>query len=220
MSAIISEGLQSSLTDSSTEEAITTLVEIVREQQEQIDELQEQLSQTKREQAEDRQRITTLEDTIDDIETAEDAEDGDISTTTPTPEMVDTTVPNAETSLEDVIRLPEHVAEDSLSKNQERARFVAKDVVDYSRSVPAGRVIRSSEIRRVLRAGEDSTIHTETVSRVMDFLDRLGEDDVRIRESQSGERVVVFEDDLVKRIVAWGNHDVVTPNTSSGGART
>jgi len=220
MSAIISEGLQSSLTDSSTEEAITTLVEIVREQQEQIDELQEQLSQTKREQAEDRKRITTLEDTIDDIETAEDAEDGDISTTTPTPEMVDTTVPNAETSLEDVIRLPEHVAEDSLSKNQERARFVAKDVVDYSRSVPAGRVIRSSEIRRVLRAGEDSTIHTETVSRVMDFLDRLGEDDVRIRESQSGERVVVFEDDLVKRIVAWSNHDVVTPNTSSGGART
>ena len=215
MSISNAEGLKSSLNEcDSTDEKIDALIDVVTEQQQRIDQLEDELQQTKREAAEDRQRITNVEDTVDDIET-----DNAESDTTPTPHVEDTTVPNVETSLEDVIRLPEHVAEDSLSRNQERARFVAKDVVDYSRSVPAGRVIKSSEIRRVLRAGEDSTIHTETVSRVMDFLDRLGEDDVRIKESQSGERVVVFEDDLVKRIVAYDN-TVVTDRGAKGGART
>jgi len=211
MSAITTEGLKTSLNDSSSiDEIVSNFAEIVREQQKQIDQLKDELQQTRREAAEDRKRLTELEearepDSIDDNPKGSDVEES---------------APDADSSLEDVIRLPEHVAEDSLSKNQERARFVAKDIVDYSTSVPAGRVIRSSEIRRVLRAGEDSTIHTETVSRVMDFLDRLGEDDVRIKESQSGERVVVFEDDLVKRIVAFSNHGVVTDRGAKGGVRT
>jgi hypothetical protein len=107
--------------------------------------------------------------------------------------------------LEDVIRVPEHLVEESLTTNQKRARFVAKDADEYTRSVPAGRAIRSSELRRVLSAGEDGPIYTQTVSRVIDFLTELGQDSVEVKESQSGERVVVFTDDFVKRVAAWRN---------------
>ena len=101
-----------------------------------------------------------------------------------------------ETALEDVVSLPEPVAEDSLSPNQLRARFVAKDIVEYSTSVPAGRKIQAGEIRRVLRAGTECNGHTETVDRVIKILDRLGEDEVTVRFDRDGERQVVFDDEL------------------------
>jgi predicted transcriptional regulator len=108
--------------------------------------------------------------------------------------------------------------EDSLSANQQRARFVAKDIHEYTRSVPAGRVIKSSELRRVLSAKKEGRIHTETVSRVIDFLTDLGQDDVQVRETQQGERVVVFTDKFVKRVVAYHNtnHSVVREGGATG----
>jgi len=101
-----------------------------------------------------------------------------------------------ETALEDVVSLPEPIAQDSLSSNQLRARFVAKDIVEYSTSVPAGRKIQAGEIRRVLRAGTECNGHTETVDRVIKILDRLGEDEVTVRFDRDGERQVVFDDEL------------------------
>lgn len=77
----------------------------------------------------------------------------------------------------------------------------------------------SSEIRRVLSAHEGgATIHTQTVSRVIDRLAEMGKDAVKVRESQQGERTVVFTDDLVKRIVSWQNagHSVVAERGETG----
>jgi hypothetical protein len=125
----------------------------------------------------------------------------------------------AETPLEEIIRVPEHAVEEHLQANTKRTRVVAKDIHEYSRSAPAGRVIMSSEIRRVLSAHEGgATIHTQTVSRVIDRLAEMGKDAVKVRESQQGERTVVFTDDLVKRIVSWQNagHSVVAERGETG----
>lgn len=53
-----------------------------------------------------------------------------------------------QTPLETICALPEHIADDELSANQERARFIAADVHDYAKKVPAGLVIDSSTIRK------------------------------------------------------------------------
>jgi len=149
-------------------------------------------------------RLSRLDDKIQQKEVDSDG-------ATPTPDTETTSTHEPVTSLEEVVTLSETIAEDSLTSNQQRSRFIAKNVEDYTRSVPAGRAIKSSEIRRVLSASEDSSIHTETVSRTMSFLDRLGDDDVSIKETQSNEKVVVFTDEIVDRIVSLRstNHDVV-----------
>ena len=172
-------------------------------------ELSEARSESAKERAEIKQRVTALE---------ESEEEADSDGMNPTPDGEQTALHKPETPLEEVVQLPEHLAEENLSANQQRARFVARDIHEYARSVPAGRVIKSSELRRVLTAGEESSVHTETVSRVIGFLTDLGKDDVKIRETQAGERVVVFTEEIVKRIVAFhnANHGVVSEGKVSG----
>jgi len=172
-------------------------------------ELKETRTDSAKERAEIKQRVTTLE---------ESEEEPDSGGTNPTPDGEETTLHKPETPLEEVVQLPEHLAEENLSANQQRARFVAKDIHEYSRSVPAGRVIKSSELRRVLTASEEGRVHTETVSRVISFLDDLGQESVQLRETQAGERVVVFTEEIVKRIVAFhnSNHTVVSGGEVSG----
>jgi len=70
----------------------------------------------------------------------------------------------------------------------------------------------------VLSAREEGRVYTETVSRVIEFLDELGKDSVAVKETQSGERVVVFTDEIVKRIVAYNNQSntVVTGGEVEG----
>ena len=182
-------------------EEVSQLVEQVDDNSNEINDNANELSETRRQQAEDRQRIHEVEKSVEDI----DVDD------TPTPNTETTRTHEPVTSLEEVVTLSETIAEDSLTTNQQRSRFIAKNVEDYTRSCPAGRTIKSSEIRRVLSASEDTSVHTETVSRTMDFLDRLGDDDVAIKETQSNEKVVVFSDAIVDRIVSQRstNHDVV-----------
>jgi flagellar biosynthesis GTPase FlhF len=179
--------------------------ERAREAEARVEELETELAEHRetraKESAEDRQRIHRVEERITSVE-EETPDSGD---ETPTPEAEETALHKPETALEEVVRLPEHVAEKNLSANQQRARFVAKDIHEYSRSVPAGRVIKSSELRRVLSAGEEGRIYTETVSRVIQFLGELGQDSVKVRETHEGERVVVFTDEFVKRVVASKN---------------
>jgi TolA-binding protein len=166
-----------------------------------------------KEAAEDRKRLSDLETRVDD-----DTETVDSQPDVETPS--DASTPGVEppqTPLEDVVRVPEHLVEESLTANQQRARFIAKDAHEYTQQVPAGRAIKSSALRRVLAAGEDATIYTETVSRVIDFLDDLGQDAVKIRESQQGERVVVFTDAFVKRVVAYQNHRQRNTVVTEGG---
>lgn len=204
------------------------LVETVTAQQDRINELQTRVDtleselKTERETrakeaAEDRKRLHDLEARVDN-----DTETSDTQTDVETPS--DASAPGVEppqTPLEDVVRVPEHLVEESLTANQQRARFVAKDVHDYTQSVPAGRAVRSSQLRQVLTAGEERRIYTETVSRVIRFLDELGGDAVQVRETQRGERVVVFDDEFVTRVQAYQhatqtNHTVVTGGEVSG----
>ena len=166
-------------------------------------ELQQERETRAKEAAEDRQRIheveTHVEEAIDDDTTAAStAPDAASATDATTPRVEPPKVP-----LEEVIRVPEHLVEEHLTANQRRARFVAKDIGEYTQSVPAGRAIRSSQLRQVLTAGEDATIYTETVSRVIQFLDDLGGDAVTVKESRRGERVVVFTEAFVERVHAY-----------------
>ncbi|WP_164974702.1 hypothetical protein [Halegenticoccus tardaugens] len=55
----------------------------------------------------------------------------------------------------------------------------------------------------MLAAKEDGSVHTETVSRVMEFLDRVGEDDVELVKRR-GTRRVVFSARLVERLRRLG----------------
>lgn len=142
---------------------------------------------------------TDVEERVEDAIAEIDATEGGSGDATPTPGAEQS---RTQTPLERVCALPEHSVADNLTSNQERARFVAQGIHDYGRRVPAGIGIRSSEIRRVLSASEESAIHTQTVSRVMDFLDELGGDDVRIKTTRSGERTVVFTEEIVERITA------------------
>jgi hypothetical protein len=69
---------------------------------------------------------------------------------------------NAETPLERICALPEHVADRELTANQERARFIAKDVRDYAEKAPAGLVVDSRAIKRVVdRLGRKASAHAD-----------------------------------------------------------
>jgi chromosome segregation ATPase len=148
-------------------------------------------------------------DRLEELETAEPLSGDE----TPTPNGGNTAPQDTETPLEDIIQLPEELVADSLTANQERARFVAKDITDYSKSVPAGRAIKSSELRRVLVAKAEKTVHPQTVSRVIDKLTEFGKSEVESKKTQNGEKVVVFSEPIVERIEAIqraaGNHSVV-----------
>ena len=196
--------------DSPVEDAVTTLADTALQLTERVRDLED--------------RVGDVEDTTEDLEDrAEDAgehremlakdlagtqsrvadlEDGTSGdkgggsdTETPAP---DTSV-TPETALEDVTALPEHVAEESLSANQSRARFVARDVAEYTKSVPAGRALTAGDLSTVLRAGTDCRGHSQTVDRVIRLLDDLGGEDVRVVETQ-GQRRVVFTEDCARRL--------------------
>jgi hypothetical protein len=102
------------------------------------------------------------------------------------------------TPLEDLVTLPDTVLDEERA-NTQRAVFVARDVSEYTKSVPAGRVVTSSELRTVLRAGTDSKGHRQTVSRVMNLLDDLGGDETKIVERRGTKRLV-FTDEIVERL--------------------
>jgi hypothetical protein len=94
--------------------------------------------------------------------------------------------------LQQLIRLPSK-AVSKLTANQERARFIAKDITDYATKVPAGFALDSSTIRTVLHAKEGRTPHTQTVARVMDFLDDFGKEGVKMVKRRGTKRVIFTE---------------------------
>jgi chromosome segregation ATPase len=181
-------------TDSSTVEKLAQAVADLRETVERLEkenqELREELAEHKdhtgREFADVRGRITDVEDDVD------------------AAVVTDTTATETtETPLERICSLPEHVADRELTANQERARFIARDVHDYAENVPAGLVVDSRAIKRVLTASEGKRPHTQTVARVMDFLDDLGKDAVKLIKRR-GRKLVVFDPDAADRLA---NHD-------------
>lgn len=202
-------------------QSIVNQQERIAEQSEMIDELKEDRETAGYSRVKIREEIHTLKKSVEadstDTTPNDDMQSAPTSTSTPTPTPTPT-IREPQTALEGVIRVPEHLVEESLGANQQRARFVAKDIHQYSSKVPAGRALNSSELRKVLSARKQGCVHTETVGRVIDYLDDLGESSIKIRKRQDAERTVVFTDECVKRVVAYQNmnHDVVGEVTSNG----
>lgn len=174
--------------------------------QERVDELETELEDTRSHAARERAEICGR---VHDLEEATTEPDSPAANPTPDAEKPGSTdLSEPESPLEQIVALPEHMADDQLSANQRRARFVAADVRDYAESVPAGWTIPSSDLRRILRAAGESA-HTQTVQRVMEILADLS-DDVRIVERRGTKRVV-FDDALVERLarLSQPDHDVV-----------
>lgn len=179
------------------------------------DRLDETAERTARDAADDRRRIHELEERVETLEEA--ASEASHPKGDGTEEPAADTADRPQTPLERVVTVPDHMAADELTANVGRARFIARGVMDYTRDVPAGRALRSSELRRVLVAGTDAKGHGQTVTRVIETLDELGGDTVRVVERR-GERRVVFDETAAARLARLsststadgGGHDVVT----------
>lgn len=211
MSTSISKGFESIPTDpdGSIEEIVTELIDVVKAQGKRIEELETELADEREERtldvANDRKRLTDVEDRLSEVE--ESGSNGG----NPTPETDKNGSTDPQTPLERVCAFSEDVAERELTANQSRARFVARDITDYADSVPAGYAIRSGDIATVLRAGTDCRGRTQTVSRVIDFLDDLGGDGVEIVERRGTKRVV-FTEETATRLERFGEQS--PPNES------
>jgi len=125
--------------------------------------------------------------------------------------------------LAQIIDVPAERAKQFLSANQVRGRKVAQRAREIGTTAPEGLVIRSDQIaERLRRWGESS--HTETVSRVMEFITDLGGDDVR-EKMHKGRRILVFDPDRVKEYgtgeeptAIQSHRDVIPARMSGGGA--
>lgn len=176
--------------------------------QERVDELETGLEDTRSHAARERAEICGR---VHDLEEAATEPDSPAANPTPDAEKPGSTgLSQPESPLEQIVALPEHMADDQLSANPQRARFVARDIRDYAESVPAGWSIASPDLRRILRAADESA-HAQTVKRVMQVLDDLGGDDVEVVKKR-GTRRVVFTDELVARLQRLHDepHDVVS----------
>ena len=180
--------------------AVEELQETVERQVERINELETELAEHKdhtgREFADVRARITETENR----QTQPNSED-----TTSGVDEKETGSQAQKTPLERICSLPEHMVARELTANQERARFIAKDIHDYAEKAPAGLVIDSRAIKRVITAKEGTRPHTQTVARVMDFLDDLGKQDVQ-QKKRRGKKLVVVDPGAATRYAKEANH--------------
>lgn len=220
MSNIETGDIESSLTAASTDEQIDALIEVVEDQQETIRQQQEEIEDLR---GEVEQLRADADDPGNDDDEAEEQEDlreeikqlrkilySSIESRKELREEVEelrsagtnpsdgATTLKPQTPIEDLVTTPERVLDDD---NPKRARFVAKDIKQYSRSIPAGRGIKAGEIRRVLAARKGGHVHTGTLDRVIRILDEMGKDEVEVgRVPDSNERIVVFSEECVARI--------------------
>lgn len=172
----------------------------LKEAEAERDELRERLNEAETKQAGFGKAISSNQNRIEDLEArvkdatprVEPDKEGSEGTKT------------GESPLEQITNLPEHTAEEQLHENQQRARFVAKDVLDYADNAPKGFVVDSGTVSKVLAARDGESPHTQTVSRVMDFLDDFGQDDVTVK-IHKGRRIAVFDKTAAKR---FGNQQV------------
>lgn len=193
------------VTGSSTVEEIAQTVEelqqTVEQQSERIDELETKLDKHKDHTG---RKIADVRRRISDVEEQNQQTKPDSDGKTPRRDTTESGLQNTETPLERICALPEHIADRELTANQERARFIARDVRDYAENAPAGLVIDSRTIKRVLTASEEKRSHTQTVARVMEFLDQLGKDDVELTKRR-GRKLVVFDPTAADQYAAY--HD-------------
>ncbi|MFC7010076.1 hypothetical protein [Halalkalicoccus salilacus] len=175
-------------------ERVEELEAELEQKDDRIDELEAQLTEYKRfagaEFADVRGRITDVEEQVQTLESSLE------NTTSEGANQM--SAQTAETPLERICALPEQIADRELTTNQDRARFIARDVRDYAEKAPAGLVIDSQTIAKVLTAAEGTKPHTQTVARVMDFLEKLGKDEVE-QTKRRGKKLVVVDPEAADR---------------------
>lgn len=93
---------------------------------------------------------------------------------------------------------------------------MALDVRDYAEKVPAGLVIDSSTVKKVITAAEGKRPHTQTVTRVMDFLADMGKDGVELTKRR-GKKLVVFDPAVADRLVDHARCDREIADTPGAG---
>lgn len=103
------------------------------------------------------------------------------------------------TKIEQLASLSDDILDEELHENQQRSVEVARRIMDYAKSTPAGRVIDAAAIRDVLRDIESESTHTETVSRIRDFLVKFGEGTIKQVERR-GKQLLAVDDDLARRL--------------------
>lgn len=196
------------LTDATTAElAENDLVAVPRNEwtamMERMDRLESELSNQAQNVGGAFAKIGEVEDTVEKLEAQNQQTEPHSGDTTPRVDPGKTGPQDTETPLERICRLPEHIADRELTANQERARFIARDIHDYAEKVPAGLVIDSRAIKRVITASEGKRPHTQTVARVMTFLDELGKDAVQLKKRR-GKKLVVVGPEAAARLT---HHD-------------
>lgn len=154
--------------------------------EDELDDAREHRSRMAREHAQTRGRVTDIESDL--------AGDGD------TPDQVQEAEETIQTPLERAVAFSEELAQDELSLNQQRARWIAQDLRDYASPARGGYVLSSRDIRTVLAALDENT-HDETVNRVIDFFEELGKDEVSVAKRRGTNRVL-FDEALIERLEA------------------
>jgi len=133
--------------------------------------------------------IERLEERLDSGDLADDVQDG-----------ADPDIPR-ETPLEDVVALPDDVADRELAANVQRARWFASRIASAGKKVPVGYQLPAGEIGRLLDVAVDVDPHPETVARIISILDEMG-DDGATRRKKNGEKRIIVDEDLAKRLKA------------------
>ena len=108
-----------------------------------------------------------------------------------------------QTPLERVVAYSEELAQEELSPNQQRARWIAQDLRDYASPSAGGYVLASSDIRTVLAAMDESA-HDQTVSRVIEFFDQFGKEEVSVAKRRGSKRVL-FTEATLQRLEELGD---------------
>lgn len=180
---------------------VSALSERVEEQDDELDELHSRCDELEEELAEHKdhtgREFADVRGRITEVENRE--VEGSSGHETPGVDEGETGSQHVQTPLERICQLPEHMAEGELSANQKRARSIAKDISDYADKAPAGLVMDSRTVKKVIAATEEKRPHTQTVSRVMDFLNELGKDGVELTK-RHGQKLVVIEEEMADRL--------------------
>lgn len=203
--------MSTTLTDSTTEELADNRLIAVPEAewertQDRLDRLEAELNNQATNVSGAFAKVGDIEDRVSDLEA--DMNDNTRGVEGPKEgTQADTDAPQAaEASKDDpplmqIVQLPHEMADKQLTANVRRGRFIANDVTDYADRCPAGFVLSSKAIKRVLTAADETNgaPHTQTISRIMDRLSELGGDSVELRKRR-GKRIVVFNEQLANRL--------------------
>lgn len=108
---------------------------------------------------------------------------------------------NSRTPMEQITALPYDMARNQLKKVHQRAKHVMMEADTWGDRTRKGIVLDSGTIRKILTSSElvDGRAHTQTVSRVMDEMEKLGKKKVSL-VMKRGKRRVALDDEMVQWI--------------------